>query len=387
MKQGKIIIAPDKFKGTLSASAAAEIIRQRLEENLPEACLRIAPMADGGEGTARIIAGLLSLEHRALQGHDPYMNPCAAHFYVDADARAAYLDCSTVLGLSLTPKEMRRPLLASSYPLGELVLQLLQKGIETITIGIGGTATTDSGIGMLQALGAEFFDRDGKKLPHPANALDLERAAAADFSKTDLDFLAKHIRGLSDVEVPLVPSAAEDISTLSFAPQKGVGAEQMPALLQGLSRWQKIIADALPSRGSCRFAGAGGGLGFAIGRIIGAKVSSGAEYLIRQYGMISEETALIITGEGRIDNQTAVGKVVGTIARKAQISGIPVIAIAGTVSKDLDATRLPAKILATDEYLPELPLDEAVARRRLRLCVQGAIPMIKEILRRGRASR
>ncbi|MCD8386319.1 MAG: glycerate kinase [Bacteroidales bacterium] len=314
-----ILVAPDKFKGTLSARQAANIIAEAFP---PGTCVK-APMADGGEGTASIIAS-----NWGWQVRDGY--------YVDRKERTAVIDSSAVIGL---PKcvECRDILRASSAPLGIKVREILKGGCEKVIIGIGGTGCCDGGLGFLQGLGIDKYRTYQDK-----------------------------ILGLSDVAVPLVPGRdvpdsklLDTPSALMFAPQKGATALDLPLLYRRLLLVQQEYGHGRTSP----FDGAGGGLGFAIASVIGAECVPGAQYVIENYDIKWDDIDFVITGEGRIDDQTLQGKVVDTVARAAAEHGVPCIAIGGTVqpgfSSPLYAT------IAADQFFPDMELDADTAAHRL----------------------
>lgn len=307
-----ILIAPDKFKGTLTAKEAAEIIANALR---PARCLMM-PMADGGEGTAEILG----------RGPEWEVRDC---YRVEPRSRTAVIDSSAVIGLRARAAATDI-LKASSAPLGVKVREILKGGCDTVIIGIGGTGTCDGGAGFIEALGEE-------KLAQYKDS----------------------IIGLSDVSVPLVAADGQP-SALMFAPQKGATDSDMQVMRQRLERMYSRYPQRTP------YDGAGGGLGFAIAGIIGARCYCGAEYVLNQYNINWRDISLVVTGEGRIDEQTAQGKVVETVRRAATARGIPVLAIGGSVADGMESPM----VVSTSHYLPELPLNKDTAARRLGLAVR-----------------
>lgn len=314
-----ILIAPDKFKGTLTAREAASVIASCLKDCF---CL-MTPMADGGEGTARALASGNSAE---WDEHDGY--------FVHRPTRTAAIDSSAWIGLSQAA-DMGGVMRATSAPLGIKVREILKGGCEKAIIGIGGTGTCDGGVGFLQALGADH-----------------------------LRSYADRIVGLSDVRVPLI-SDDGGIDALSFAPQKGATPGDIPVLRQRLINAAREWGHGRTSQ----YDGAGGGLGFAIASAIGAKCYPGAKYVLESYDIDWTNVDAVITGEGCIDSQTLAGKVVDTVCDAALSRGIPAIAIGGCVRDRVDeaAIRHGLTIISAERYRQrdELTADEAAARLRM----------------------
>lgn len=316
-----ILIAPDKYKGTLSARRASAIIAETLSDNF---CIT-APMADGGEGTAAALA-----HGPGWEQHDCY--------YVHRGSRTAVIDSSSVIGVDAYPRH--DILKASSAPLGLKVREILKSGCEKVIIGIGGTGCCDGGVGFLEGLGLDKY-------------------------RTYRD----SIIGLSDVAVPLLPPqrvSDEEATTypcaLMFAPQKGALSCDIPVLRR---RLESVVKDYSDGRSSV-YDGAGGGLGFAIATAIGAPCYPGAQFVLDRYHIDWGKISLVVTGEGKIDNQTAHGKVVDTVAGNAAEHGIPCVAIAGCVSlPDHEAAKLPYSIIDSSRYYAGLPLNPDTAALRL----------------------
>ncbi len=327
-----ILVAPDKYKGTLSARRASAIIAEALADNF---CM-LAPMADGGEGTAAALA-----QGPGWDQHDCY--------YAHRPSRTAVIDSSAVIGLDAFGH--CDILKASSAALGIKVREILKSGCEKVIIGIGGTGCCDAGIGFLEGLG-------------------LDKYTAYRHS----------IVGLSDVAVPLLPpddisdcDAASYPSALMFAPQKGALPCDIPVLR---SRLLSAVQEYSHGRSSI-YDGAGGGLGFAIATAIGAPCHAGAQYVLDHYDIEWDDVTLVITGEGKIDKQTSQGKVVDTIARNAAMRGIPCVAIGGTVTlTPQECGSLSYRVVDSSEFMPDLPLNPDTAAKRL----SAAAHSLREII-------
>lgn len=326
-----ILIAPDKFKNTLSASEVARETATAINEFLPGATLRVCPMADGGEGTAEILASHLGLKAASIQGHNAMMRPAAIHYF-ESDNQCA-VDCAAIVGLQMLSGLKRlTPWKATTYPLGEFINEMLAKGKQTIIVGLGGSATIDGGIGMLQALGARFLDVDGEPIGAPICADSLSRIFSVDFSEIPVADISRRVRVLADVDLPLLPYGPKDtgLSSLSFAPQKGVAPTDIEALAEALANYVDAVDDALyPPSNQPRFQGAAGGLGYAFHRILHCHTSLGAERIISTFKLFDPAPHLVITGEGSFDLQSLTGKAVGSLCSHATSLDIPVIVIAG----------------------------------------------------------
>ncbi len=306
-----ILVAPDKFKGTLSALEATDIISQALWPLE----VKKAPMADGGEGTAAILC-----RDSAWEKKDTY--------YHNKATNTAVIDSSAIIGLQLVEQSHRDVLSASSYSLGLKVRSILDSGVKRVIIGVGGTSTCDGGLGFLDALGPV----------EPASIL-----------------------GLCDVAVPLL-APGDKPSALMFAPQKGASEQDIEILRSRLSE----IINRYPDRNS-PFDGAGGGLGFAIASVIGAKCMFGAKYVLDSYDIDWSSISLVITGEGKIDSQTECGKVVDTVTKEAFSHGIPTIAFGGIVSPELETDT----VISTSRFYPDDKLNSLTAAKRLDAAVRN----------------
>lgn len=317
-----ILIAPDKFKGTLSARQAAAAIASAIRDRE----YIKAPMADGGEGTADILCASGHWER-----HDTY--------YVDNRSRTAVIDSSAIIGLKGVDITNHDILKASSAPLGVKVREILKGGCDKVVIGIGGTSTCDGGEGFLEGLGIEQL----KQYRHK-------------------------IIGLSDVYVPLVAEIGSP-SALMFAAQKGASESDIHILHHRL----EALYREYPGRRS-PYDGAGGGLGFAIASVIGAECVSGAAYVLDHYEIDWSKITLTITGEGKIDEQTATGKVVDVVTRTSLAHGVPVVAFGGIVEPALKSP----SVISTADYLPDLPLDTTTATLRLQAAVSDYFARLKQ---------
>ncbi len=318
-----ILIATDKFKGTLTAAEATYIIKDALTARYPDEEIIAIPVADGGEGTAEVIARFRGMTARKLPGRNAVGKPITATYYADGHGTVA-LDAATVLGLTLVAEADRDVMRATSAPLGQLLKEIiLAENPREIYLGIGGTATSDGGAGMLQALGATLTGIDGAVSPE-----NLAAVTAVDLS-TMMPLPAMHL--LCDVDVPLVADGAAP-SAMTFAPQKGLRPDQASALRAALSHWSTLIGR------NASFSGAGGGLISAL--IHRYRPEYGADTVLALSGIDALQPRLVVTGEGCVDEQSVMGKITGRIAAYARRKGARVIAIGGMTkpSPALDET-------------------------------------------------
>lgn len=374
-----IAVAPDKFKGTLTAEEVTSIIAGALRDKL-DAEVRCYPMADGGEGTAAILAAEMRLEPATAETHDAYMQPVKVQYFTDGQTAA--VDSAAVVGLAMLGNRELDPWHATSYGLGEMLRQILDTGVREIYVGIGGTASTDGGAGMLQALGARFTDIWGKPVAadRPATAADLGNIFMVDFSGMDRRTLRERITVLADVDVPLTPAGTDltdynGLSAISFAVQKGMSADDLPDLARALDNFRHAVdVVLLPPAVQPPFQGAGGGLGYAFRRVLKCTAHAGAKYLAAQYGIFTADPQpdIVITGEGRVDEQSTGGKVVGTICDEAERRDIPAYIVAGSAG-----VRLP-NMFDTSIYLGvRTPLNHSTAAASLRQMLPSIVSSVK----------
>lgn len=328
----KIVIAPDSFKESLSAMQVATAIEQGFREIYPDAQYVKLPMADGGEGTVESMVEATEGHYHFIDVTGPLGTPVQARWGMLGDGKTAVIEMAAASGLHHVPPEHRNPLLTTSYGTGELILAALDRGVEHIILGIGGSATNDGGAGMLQALGIDLLDENGDALPEGGGALS--KLATIDTSHTDPRLKTVSITVACDVNNPLCgPTGASAI----FGPQKGA-TEAMVAALDGAlavygKRLQEFTGrDVMNAPG----AGAAGGMGAALLGLLGADLKPGVEIVINalQLECLVADASLVITGEGRLDSQSICGKTPIGVARCAKRYQKPVIALAGGLTQD-----------------------------------------------------
>jgi len=328
----KIVIAPQGFKGNLSALQVAQAIDSGVKRVVPNAVTVIKPMADGGEGTVQALVDATGGKVMATEVTDPLGGRVIAHWGLLSDKTTAVIEMAAASGLPLVPPEKRNPLLTTTYGTGELILAALESGCRKLIIGIGGSATNDGGAGMVQALGARLLDSAGVTLPFGGAALaKLERI---DVTHLDPRLVDCDVILACDVNNTLC--GAQGASTV-YGPQKGATAEMVVQLDAALAHYAGVIQSALGiDVREIPGAGAAGGLGAGLIAFTNAKVIPGIDVVSQAVGLVEDlkDADLVFTAEGRIDSQTAYGKVPAGVARKAKEFKLPVIAIAGEVADD-----------------------------------------------------
>lgn len=339
----KIVVAPDSFKGSISARDLCTAMRQGIQRVDPAIEIIELPLADGGEGTMENMVFSTNGDIHEYEVSDPLGRPVKASFGVLGDKQTAVIEMAQASGLPLLAERERNPLLATSYGTGELIRHALDRGYRQIIIGLGGSATNDGGTGMLKALGAKFYDRGGALLPDGGAAL--VELASIDLSEMDPRLIECRFTIASDVTNPLCgPHGASAV----FGPQKGATPQMVESLDKGLGCFADIIAnqqgiDVRNAPGS----GAAGGMGAAFMGFLHAAFKPGIELVMEaiHFDTHIQQAHLLITGEGRLDRQTLSGKVIAGVCKKAKLYRIPVIALCGALelsSKQMDQIGLKA---------------------------------------------
>ena len=294
----------------------------------PDADYKLLPMADGGEGTSAVLSYVLGGRWKEVQVHDPLMRPINAK-YLLLENETAVIEIAQACGLHLLTSEERNPLITSSYGVGELIADALDKGVKRIIIGLGGSATNDAGLGMLMALGMTFHDSDDNTLAQGGGALaNLQRLDATNFHTSVLETV---FEVACDVTNPL---CGELGASTIFGPQKGASPQQINDLDKTLNTFASICAQhGYQDHQDIAGAGAAGGLGYALMSFCQAELTSGFDTVAKVTNLSQHiaDADLVITGEGKLDVQSAMGKVAGGISQIAKLSQTPVIAICGSV--------------------------------------------------------
>jgi glycerate 2-kinase len=356
----RVVIAPDKFKGSLSARDVAEAIARGFARSQPDAALVIMPVADGGDGTAETIVQTLGGSMRAATVRGPHGNPVQAHYGVLDRAGLAVVELAQASGLTLVAAGRNDPLTATTYGTGELIAAAIDGGARRIILAIGGSATNDAGTGALGALGARFLDDSGRELP--AGGAALARLARIDVSPLEKRLAGVSIEIASDVRNPLCgPSGAAAV----YGPQKGASPEDVRVLDAALGHFADVLAQTLGADvRDVPGAGAAGGAGAGFLALAHATLRPGAQVVLEilDFERHLEGAALVITGEGRLDRQTLAGKAPYAVAQAAKKRAIPVVAIAGSVAVSTQDLELASISLALPICPGPMSTEEAMQR-------------------------
>jgi glycerate kinase len=329
-----ILIAPDKFKGSLNAREAAEDIAKGLRDALPDAKIDIVPMADGGEGTAEAICDARGGSWLKCNVHDPRGREIDARYAWIESGKVAVLEMSEAAGMRRVSEGERDPVCATTFGVGEMILDAANRGANEIIIGLGGSATNDGGFGMARALGFRFFAQEQELCGAVSELVRLERI------ENPKDLVLAEITAAVDVKNPLL---GKNGATRVFGPQKGASQNQLDILERALSRLADVVAkefgfDYRDEAG----AGAAGGLGFGLMSFCGAKVEPGFDVVAEAVALEAKikDADVVITGEGSLDRQTLQGKTPAGVARLAQELGKRVFALVGRASDDREVREI-----------------------------------------------
>lgn len=322
----RFLFASDSFKGSLSSEKIIELLKESAENVFPGCETRGVPIADGGEGTVDAVIAVTKGEKRVIEVYGPLMEKVESSYGI-FHGDCAIIEMAAASGLPMVSPEKRNPLNTTTYGTGELIRDALDQGYKKISIAIGGSATNDGGMGAMRALGMRFLDAEGKELEGRGSDL----AKVVDIDSTNLlSAVAKaEFTVMCDVNNPLTgPKGA----TYTFGKQKGGTPEILDELEMGMKNYAMVIQKKFGINvDSIAGAGAAGGLGAALCVFLNAEMKSGIETVLDliDFDGLLEETDLVVTGEGRIDWQSAFGKVPSGIGQRCQAKGIPAVAVVG----------------------------------------------------------
>lgn len=332
----KVIVCPDKFKGSLRAIEVCRAMAEGVLQVYPSADVQCFPMADGGEGTCALLTEWHEGKEIDVTVHGPLFKPVVARYGLSGDGHTAFIEMAQASGLTLLSPNERNPLLTSSFGTGELIADALKRNVKEIILGLGGSATNDAGIGMAAALGFAFCDASGETLKATGEDLIHIRHVRTDRVNQgvkDVSFIA-----LCDVTNPLY---GPDGAAFVYGPQKGGDRSQLELLDAGLRNFRRVVHKYLKISVDFPGAGAAGGLGAGSRAFLSATIQRGVTYVINSWGLPEKmrDADLIITGEGKVDHQTFSGKVVSEIASLASREGKTVIAVCGKCDVPQTETR------------------------------------------------
>ncbi|MFJ6193879.1 glycerate kinase [Bacillus thuringiensis] len=331
----KVVIASDSYKESLKAIEVCEAIERGFRAIFPNAKYVKIPIGDGGEGTVESLVDATGGRIISISVTGPLRESVQAFYGVSKDKKTAFIEMAAASGLQHVPVEKRNPLITTTKGTGELILHALNQGVEYIILGLGGSATNDGGAGMLAALGVRFINDKGEVIDPSGGTL--HSIVAIDFSQMDPRLKGVKIEAACDVDNPLVGMQG---ASFVFGRQKGANIEMMKELDENLKHYANILKRYVSSDVSeIPGAGAAGGMGAAVISVLKGDWRRGIEIVLdyTNFDKHIEDADLIITGEGRIDEQTAYGKAPVGVAGRAKRFSVPVIAIGGSVSSDYSA--------------------------------------------------
>jgi glycerate kinase len=330
----KIVVAPDSFKGSLTAVEVSDAIGQGVREIFPEAEIVKIPMADGGDGTVQCLVNATGGEILKEKVTGPLGDEVWASYGILGDKKTAVIEMAEASGLTLVPENKRNPLITTTYGTGQLIKAALDQGCRKMIIGIGGSATNDGGAGMVQALGAKLLDKNGEEIGFGGG--ELKKVFRIDTKYLDNRLSETKVLIASDVSNPLCgPKGAARI----YGPQKGATPEMIKKLDRSLAYFAGIIKrDLNKDIKDIPGAGAAGGLGASLMAFLDAELRPGIDIMIEivKLEQAIKDADLVITGEGKIDSQTIYGKAPIGVAKIAKKYNIPVIAVAAIIGDDAD---------------------------------------------------
>lgn len=374
----KVVVAVDSFKGCMSSMEAGRTIRLAMHKVDEELDVEVFPMADGGEGTMEILTRELGGKIVKTFVTGPLGAPVSSEYGIVADRNLAIIEVAKVAGLTLVPEETRKPLFTTTYGVGEVIRQAIEQGCRDFIIGLGGSATNDGGIGMLQALGFGLLDGDGNQVRFGAGGLEDLYVIT---TKNALPELAQcTFRVACDVKNPL---CGEQGCSTVFGPQKGATSEEVIQMDQWMKKYGKLAKEVVEFADmDCEGAGAAGGLGFAFSTFLNGDLQSGSGIVmdILELEEAIKESDLVITGEGCLDRQSVMGKGPVHVAKLGKKHNKKVIAIAGSIGEDAEL----CNEYGIDAYFPILQrvidMEEAMKPEVARENLMATVIQIMRIL-------
>lgn len=321
----KVLVCPDKFKGSLTVDQVCDAMRTGIHRFSSQIEVQTIALADGGEGSLDILAGLKDAQCISIEVFDPLFRPVVANYVLHGSV--AYIEMAQASGLLLLKPEERNPMYTSTFGTGELIKNAIERGATHIFVMIGGSATNDGGCGMAEALGVKFHNQVGRQLTNLCGK-DLQNVYHIDFSALD-QFKEIKFTILSDVANPLL---GKEGASLVYAPQKGADLEESVNLDQGLQQLTSVMKNG---KEKVSGAGAAGGLGYGLMSFFDAEIKSGIDEIIRltNFEAQMKTSDFVLTGEGKLDDQTLSGKLIDGVARVVRKNNIPFAIICGICSE------------------------------------------------------
>ena len=325
----KVVLAFDSFKGSVSSKEITQTLQRAISSEWEDIDVVSFPIADGGEGTVEILADALGAESVCCTVHDPLMRSINARYAIVYDQHLAIMEMASAAGLPLLSEKERNPMFTSTYGVGEMVLDAVQKGCTHILLGLGGSATNDAGTGMLAAMGVSFLDKEGRTVDPCGKTLK-------SIDKIDPTSMFSSLKNISftiicDVDNPF---CGENGAAYVFAPQKGASSDEVRELDEGLCHYRELILRQFGKDINLQAgAGAAGGMAGGLLPFLNVKLMPGSPTVLRLLGFenVIKEASLVVTGEGKVDRQTCMGKALQGILDLSKKHQIPVVAIGGAV--------------------------------------------------------
>lgn len=378
MSSPRFLVAPDSYKESMSAAAASEAMERGIKSVFEDAAVVRMPMADGGEGLVQILTPAMGGRLVEITVLDPLGYPTRAHFGWIEGSSTAVIECAEGCGIHLVSKEDRDPSKATTFGVGQIVLKALEFEPQTIIFGLGGSATNDGGTGMLQALGARFFDSKGNLIPTTGNPVTQIAGGSVDFSNLDPRLANTKFVAACDVDNPLTgPNGASAV----FGPQKGADPQMISELDQALGQLGKLMEAELGKElMEVPGTGAAGGLGLAILGPLKGELRRGIDVVLDAWKIDDylPRTDFVFTGEGKIDGQTSKGKTPWGVAKRAAKHGVPTIAFAGSLAPGWELVEDDfAAIVAIVPGVTDLPTALAQGEENLQVSAATACKLIK----------
>lgn len=366
----KIILAIDSYKGCLSSKEVETCVKQSLHARFPDSRIVCFPVADGGEGLLEALAEVSDVRMVCTEVHDPLMRLRKACYELLPDGETAVVEMAQASGLPLLKDSERNLMRASTFGTGELIADALRRGCRKFLVGIGGSATNDAGMGMLEALGVRFYDEEGRELPSGGESMC--RIARIDIGGMDMRLAGAEFKVACDVDNPF---CGDKGAARIFGPQKGGAPEQIDALDDGMRRFAKL-AKAVVHKDivSLPGAGAAGGLGGALYAFLNARLMPGIDLMLDagHFDDVLSDADCVITGEGRSDIQTLMGKVPSGILKRTLPRGIPTILLSGRIENE-DALRKAGFAELVEVSPRQMPLAEAMLPETAKANIRQAV--------------
>jgi glycerate kinase len=378
-----ILIAPDSFKDCMSSREVAKNIETGIKNVMPDAGIKILPLADGGEGTVEALVDATKGEIRKVQAHDPLMRKIDSFIGILGDKKTVVIEMAAASGIELLKESERNPWITTTYGTGELINHALDAGCKNLVIGIGGSSTNDAGVGMVQALGGKFIDSAGKEIGYGGGCL-------GEISEIDISDLDSRIKNCSilvacDVDNPLY---GEKGAAMVYSPQKGAGPEMAVKLDRNLRHFAELVKQTLHiDIAGIPGSGAAGGIGAGLMAFMGARLKPGFE-IVKDIVRLEEEMEkadIVITGEGKIDYQTQYGKAPFGVAQIAVKYKKPVAALAGILGERYEELYSRGFDMIIPIAEESMDLEESI--RKADILIQSATERIIRVINAGRNKR